>query len=230
MSVVYPSFGLLFLHFDHESDRRGACRALNRMNADLFKDLGDKLDPGRPHSHAHPGRSGRRARARRRHLGLQSRRPRRVRAATGRVGGPPGCRARPVGPVVRHLRHGQPLRLRPGVGGLPAARRLPELPLGRAGLAEPPLGLELRLQPRGDARREQPRAWPSRSSWAGSPGASPTSTLPSWKAAWPGRPACWPTSSATGRSATGPNMVSLDPYPHRPRGDDPGSSPTTATP
>lgn len=45
VSVVYPSYGLLFPHFEDETDRRGACRALNRMNADLFGPLSDRLVP-----------------------------------------------------------------------------------------------------------------------------------------------------------------------------------------
>jgi len=45
VSIIYPSYGLLFPHFDDERDRRGACRALNRFNADLFAGLGDRLIP-----------------------------------------------------------------------------------------------------------------------------------------------------------------------------------------
>jgi predicted TIM-barrel fold metal-dependent hydrolase len=44
-SVVYPSVGLAFLHLDDEAERRGACRALNRCNADAFAGLGDRLTP-----------------------------------------------------------------------------------------------------------------------------------------------------------------------------------------
>ena len=45
LSVIYPSFGLLFSHFDDELDRRGACRALNRFNADVFAEFSDRLLP-----------------------------------------------------------------------------------------------------------------------------------------------------------------------------------------
>jgi hypothetical protein len=45
VSIIYPSYGLLFPHFDDERDRRGACRALNRFNADLYADLSDRLVP-----------------------------------------------------------------------------------------------------------------------------------------------------------------------------------------
>ena len=44
-SVIYPSFGLLFPHLDDEQDRRGACRALNRFNAELFADYRDRMIP-----------------------------------------------------------------------------------------------------------------------------------------------------------------------------------------
>ncbi|HEY3833671.1 MAG TPA: amidohydrolase family protein [Acidimicrobiia bacterium] len=45
VSVVYPSAGLAFLHLWDERERRGACRALNRANADAFEGLGDRLIP-----------------------------------------------------------------------------------------------------------------------------------------------------------------------------------------
>ena len=43
--VVYPSLGLVFLHAEDEQFRRGACRALNRSNAEAFAPLGDRLAP-----------------------------------------------------------------------------------------------------------------------------------------------------------------------------------------
>lgn len=43
LGVVYPSMGLLFVSFDDPDLRRGACRALNRFNADTFRDLSDRL-------------------------------------------------------------------------------------------------------------------------------------------------------------------------------------------
>jgi len=43
--VVYPSMGLIFLHAEDERVRRGACRALNRCNADAFAGLADRLTP-----------------------------------------------------------------------------------------------------------------------------------------------------------------------------------------
>ena len=43
--VVYPSLGLVFLHTDDEPYRRGACRALNRCNAETFAPLADRLAP-----------------------------------------------------------------------------------------------------------------------------------------------------------------------------------------
>jgi predicted TIM-barrel fold metal-dependent hydrolase len=44
-SVVYPTIGLRFFEFDDESMRRGACRALNRYNRDVFDGLRDRLEP-----------------------------------------------------------------------------------------------------------------------------------------------------------------------------------------
>jgi predicted TIM-barrel fold metal-dependent hydrolase len=43
--VVYPSLGLVFLHAADERFRRGACRALNRCNAETFAPLSDRLTP-----------------------------------------------------------------------------------------------------------------------------------------------------------------------------------------
>jgi predicted TIM-barrel fold metal-dependent hydrolase len=44
-SVVYPSLGLVFLHTPDEKYRRGACRALNRSNAETFAPYADRLAP-----------------------------------------------------------------------------------------------------------------------------------------------------------------------------------------
>jgi predicted TIM-barrel fold metal-dependent hydrolase len=44
-SVIYPSVGLVFMHLEDERIRRGACRALNRYNADAFRELSDRLTP-----------------------------------------------------------------------------------------------------------------------------------------------------------------------------------------
>jgi predicted TIM-barrel fold metal-dependent hydrolase len=41
--VVYPSLGLVFLHAEEDAFRRGACRALNRANAETFAPLADRL-------------------------------------------------------------------------------------------------------------------------------------------------------------------------------------------
>ena len=42
VSVVYPSAGLGCLHLWDERERRGACRGLNRANADAFAGLDDR--------------------------------------------------------------------------------------------------------------------------------------------------------------------------------------------
>ena len=43
--VVYPSLGLVFLHAADDAFRQGACRALNRCNAETFAPLADRLTP-----------------------------------------------------------------------------------------------------------------------------------------------------------------------------------------
>ena len=45
VSVIYPSVGLIYLHLDEEQERRSACRALNRYNADAFAPFADRLVP-----------------------------------------------------------------------------------------------------------------------------------------------------------------------------------------
>jgi predicted TIM-barrel fold metal-dependent hydrolase len=45
VTVTYPSLGLVFMHYLEERERRGACRALNRANADAFAGLGDRMIP-----------------------------------------------------------------------------------------------------------------------------------------------------------------------------------------
>jgi predicted TIM-barrel fold metal-dependent hydrolase len=45
VSIVYPSYGLLFPHFEHGDVRQASCRALNTMNAELYQSYGDRLIP-----------------------------------------------------------------------------------------------------------------------------------------------------------------------------------------
>jgi predicted TIM-barrel fold metal-dependent hydrolase len=45
VSVIYPSVGLIYMHLDDEDERRGACRALNRHNAETFAPFSDRLLP-----------------------------------------------------------------------------------------------------------------------------------------------------------------------------------------
>ncbi len=43
LSVIYPSMGLLFLTIDDDDIRQGACRALNKFNADVYGPHRDRL-------------------------------------------------------------------------------------------------------------------------------------------------------------------------------------------
>jgi len=45
VSVVYPTLGLLTVLIGDEEVRRAACRALNRMKADMFAGFTDRLIP-----------------------------------------------------------------------------------------------------------------------------------------------------------------------------------------
>jgi predicted TIM-barrel fold metal-dependent hydrolase len=44
-SVLYPSFGLTLVHLPDAELRHVACRAYNRLNADLFRPFGDRMTP-----------------------------------------------------------------------------------------------------------------------------------------------------------------------------------------
>ncbi|MGA2521747.1 MAG: amidohydrolase family protein [Acidimicrobiales bacterium] len=44
-AVIYPSVGLAFLHLPDEGERRAACRALNRYNAEAFGPFADRMAP-----------------------------------------------------------------------------------------------------------------------------------------------------------------------------------------
>jgi len=45
VSVVYPTFGLILTEIEAGDVRRGACRALNRMRAEMFREFSDRLIP-----------------------------------------------------------------------------------------------------------------------------------------------------------------------------------------
>jgi predicted TIM-barrel fold metal-dependent hydrolase len=45
LSVVYPTYGLLFLMISDDELRQAACRALNRLKAEMFAGLTDRLIP-----------------------------------------------------------------------------------------------------------------------------------------------------------------------------------------
>ena len=80
-SVVYPSLGLVFLHTWEDDVRRGACRALNRCNAETFAPFADRLAPGGRDPDAHARGGGRRARVRGERARLQGGAVRGLRAA-----------------------------------------------------------------------------------------------------------------------------------------------------
>lgn len=45
VSVVYPTLGLILTEIEVEVVRRGACRALNRLRAEMFREFSDRLIP-----------------------------------------------------------------------------------------------------------------------------------------------------------------------------------------
>ena len=110
--------GSLFAHFDDERDRRGACRALNRFNAEVFADVRRPAAARSPRSRCtRPTRRSTSSSTRSTSLGFKAVVMRRLRAAPDRRRSPA------VDPELaqyavwtRHVRHRQRVRLRPGVG------------------------------------------------------------------------------------------------------------------
>jgi len=45
VSVVYPTLGLILTEIEDDEVRRGACRALNRLRAEMFREFSDRLLP-----------------------------------------------------------------------------------------------------------------------------------------------------------------------------------------
>ena len=165
--------GLVFLHTDDEQYRRGTCRALNRANAETFAPLADRLTPVA----AIPMHTPEEAVAELEYavtvLGFKA-----VLCA-GYVQRPFDALAGedpervPVRLLARPVRDRLGLRLRPGVGPGPGARGVHRLPLRLH--RDDPVPLAHRATcsttcpcwPRASSR------WPSRSSSAASPAASP---------------------------------------------------------
>ena len=147
-SVVYPSLGLVFLHTPDEHYRRGACRALNRCNAETFAPFADRLAPGRRDPDAHPGRGRRRARVRGRR-----------RSGSSRCCAPATCSGRStageaVDPSVARWATGSTSSAStaqydydPVWAEGAGARRVDRVPLGLHRAQPAPLDLELRVQP-----------------------------------------------------------------------------------
>ena len=211
VSVIYPSFGLLFRHFDDERDRRGACRALNRFNADVFAEFADRLLPvaeipmHTPEEavdeleHAAvarlPGGRDGRLRAASRSRPPSSVDPELAQYAvwTDTFGLDSAYDYDPVWQKCREL------------GIAPAFHSAAMGWQNRASISSYVYNHVGMLGESHHARR------PSRCSSAASPGASPISTSASSRVAWRGRRRSTPTSSVTGRSATATRMRRLDP-------------------
>ena len=140
-----------------------------------------------------------------------------LRAATGRRGRRPRSRARAVRAVDRHVRHRQRVRLRPGVGEVPRARRRRVVPLRLDRLGQPHVDLELHVQPPRPSRRGPARARASRCSWAASPAASPTCRSRSSRAARRGRVALYSDLIGHWEKRNARAMDHLEPGEPRPR-------------
>ena len=206
-SIVYPSVGLAFLHLDDEDERRGACRAVNRCNAEAFAALGDRLAPVAAIPMHTPEEAVRRARptrstssgsgrccsratcnGRRRRSPRRTPTPRRGRCGSTCTGSTARTTTTPSGSGAA-TSASRPPSTRARSGGAAAARSRTTCTTTSA------------TSPRASTRCAR------RCSWAASPAASRTSRSRSSRAAWPGRCRCTPTSSGTGRSATAPRWT-----------------------
>ncbi len=165
--VVYPSLGLVFLHTDGRAVPAGRLPGPQPVQRRDLRPAGRPPDPGGRHPHAHPRGGGGRAGVRRHRARVQGGGLRRLRAAALRRPGRQRPRGVPLRLLARPVRHRLGLRLRPGVGQGPGARRVHRLPLGLH--RDDPVPVDLpatcpttcRCWPRASSR------WPSRSSSAG---------------------------------------------------------------
>ena len=167
-SVVYPSLGLLFLHADDETYRRGTCRALNRANAHTFAPLADRLAPVAAIPMHTPEEAVAELDFAVNELGFKAvlcagyvQRPF---ARPGRQG-PGGL---PLRLLARPVRHRLGVRLRPGVGPGARARRVAGLPLRLHRSDAVPVDLELRRTTTSPCWPTASSPWPSPSSSAAS--------------------------------------------------------------
>ena len=227
VSVIYPSFGLLFGHFDDERDRRGACRALNRFNAGVFAEFADRLLPVAEIPMHTPDEAvdelEHAAVAR-----LPGRGDGGLRAAPGRGGGrrrSRGSRSTRCGPTpsastarTTTTRCG---RSAASSASRPRSTRRPWA--GRTGRRS-----RATCTTTSACSARATTRWPSRCSSAASPAASPTSTSGSSRAGSRGRRRSTPTSSGTGRSAAATRHAPPRPRPTSTGTSSPTSSPATA--
>ena len=152
VSVIYPSIGLVFLHFEDERERRGACRALNRCNAEMFAPFADRLVPVAAIP-MHTPEEAIDALDDAAGLGFKAvllagyvQRPAEALAAQH----PDAAR---WGLWIDQYGIDRRVRLRPGVGQVPRPRRVGGVPLRLDRLGQPPLDLELHVQPHRPPRR-----------------------------------------------------------------------------
>ena len=191
---------------------RGACRALNRCNAETFAPFADRLAPGRRDPDAHAGRSRRRARVRGEGARVQVGAVRRLRAAADRRRrGDRSALAR-WATWLDQFGLDSAYDYDPVWANRPGARRVDRVPLGFHRAQPAPVDLELHVQPPRLARRGPALARqvvvPRRRD----------ASLPGHELRVPrrrrrvGRRRSTATSSATGRSATSkPCAPQLDP-------------------
>ena len=145
-TVLYPSMGLHAPMFADPDIRRMSCRALNNYYADLFTEYGDRMTPVALIPMHTPQEAveeldyavGKRGLK----VVMMPNYIKRPIAARGQF-----RRSRALRLPARHFRHRQRLRLRPGMGQMPGARRGAHFSQPRRGMGQPHLDFQLRVQP-----------------------------------------------------------------------------------
>ncbi len=155
--VLYTSLGLFFIGNPDEEIRRATARAVNRMNAELFKPYAHRITPGGGGAgpHARGGdRGGDLRRPRARAQGADDRQPR---ATAGPRLRPRGGAAQRGADLRRLAGLRERLRLRPVLAALRRSEDRGDRALRQHGHQLARVGVELHLQPHRPLRQRQPR-------------------------------------------------------------------------
>ena len=157
-AMVYTSLGLFYVSNPDEELRRAVARAVNRMNAEMFRPYAHRMTPAAVVPMYTPAEAIEEATYAVRELGPQGhhdRQPRAPSRARRRAGGE-GSR-RPRAPLHRFPRAREPVRLRSVLGAVRRAQGGGDGAFGQHGMEWPRVHQQLHVQPHRPLRQCQPR-------------------------------------------------------------------------